>query len=293
MGFRLLRLKINPGDLVDKTSIKNAVETHKPKILFLCHGDDSVGTLQPLRGIGALCHENDCLFIVDGSCTVACAPLSADQMEIDVLIAGTEYALGLSPGLSLMSFSHRAIDAIRKKKERMTSVCYTMNFDLLVQSWDLTDETSATKYVSHFTPPVSLLYALRESLSIVVEEGLDKMIARHMKISLYAQTEITKIGLRFLVSDEHKRLFSVLVILVPDKIKREAIIEYMLKYYDIEISEGISPIDKVWRIGILGPNANRQTVKLMTAVLRDAIQKAQKSSTPQSSLSSPSTISET
>ncbi|CAG2102546.1 unnamed protein product [Medioppia subpectinata] len=284
---KLIRLQVaNPGDLVDTEPIKQALTAHQPKVLFLRHGDTSAGTLQPLRGIGALCRKNNCIFMVDASATVCCAPLSMDKLEIDVLIAGTQFALGLSPGLTLMSFNDRAVKAISQRKCRIS---HTMNFDLLAQSWGLTGDE---KVVYHYTPSISLLYALRESLAEVVDEGLDKMIERHMKFSLVAQKEISKIGLKFLVEEESKRLTSVLVIQVPDSIKRDAIIEYLYKYYNVIISSGIPPIDKVWRIGILGQNANRSPVKLLITVLRESIQLAKKSE-GESSLRSPSTISST
>ena len=291
MGYRLLRLKTaNPGDLIDKDHIKSAIETHKPKIFYLCHGDDTSGTLQPLRGIGAVCHENNCLFIVDVSATVVCAPLASDQMEIDVILADTQYALGVSPGLSLLSFNNRAVEAIRNRKKDKRDISYTMDFDLLTQSWGLTGDQ--IRYTYHYTPAISLLYALRESLALIVEEGLETVIARHLKYSVTAQNDISKIGLKFLVTDENKRLTSVLVILVPDSIRRDAIIDYMFKYYDIAISSGVSPIEKVWRIGIFGPNAKRRSVKLLTSVLRESIEKAKKEkmSEKSNSLSSPSNV---
>jgi aspartate aminotransferase-like enzyme len=82
---------------------------------------------------------------------------------------------------------------------------------------------------------------------MVAEEGLDKMIERHMKYSVIAQKEITTIELKFLVENDHKRLTSVLIVTVPEDIKRDTVVDYLYKNYSIAISKGVSPIDKVWR----------------------------------------------
>ncbi|XP_054153798.1 alanine--glyoxylate aminotransferase-like [Oppia nitens] len=286
LNYKLIRLNVpKAGELVELTFIENTLTQYKPKVLFLCHGDTSSGTLQPLRGIGALCHKNDCLFMVDVSATLCCAPIAMDQMNIDVMISDTQYALGLSPGLSLMSFNSQAVNVIEKRDNNRIS--YSMNFNRLIQSWGQSEDR---QFVYHYTPSVSLLYALRESLAQVVEEGLDKMIARHIKFSVIAQKEFTKIGLKFVVEDENKRLTSVLVIQVPDQIKRDAIIDYLYKHYDIVISAGVPPLDQVWRIGFFGQNASRSPVKILTTVFKEAIDVALRNPKNKPSLSTPSVL---
>jgi aspartate aminotransferase-like enzyme len=111
---------------------------------------------------------------------------------------------------------------------------------------------------------------------MVAEEGLDKMVERHMKYSVIAQKEITTIGLKFLVENDHKRLTSVLIVTVTVDIKRDTVVDYLYKNYSIAISKGVPPIDKVWRIGISGDNVNRQTVKLLVTVLKEAVEAARR-----------------
>ena len=100
------------------------MNSHKPKALFVCHGDSSVGTLQPLEGIGDICRQNDCLLVVDAVVSLVCAPLNMDRMKIDVLYGGAQKSLSGPPGVSLISFNDRAVRLIKSRKNRYRLVLY-------------------------------------------------------------------------------------------------------------------------------------------------------------------------
>jgi alanine-glyoxylate transaminase/serine-glyoxylate transaminase/serine-pyruvate transaminase len=81
--------------------------------VFVTHGESSTGVLQPLEGLGPLCHANNCLLAVDTVASLGGNPVMADQLEIDVIYTGSQKVLGVPPGTAPISFSDRAVAAFR------------------------------------------------------------------------------------------------------------------------------------------------------------------------------------
>lgn len=77
-------------------------------MLHIVQGESSIGLLQPLDGLGKICHQYDCLLSVDGVASVGSTWMFMDRWEIDVVFTGSQKALGVPPGLAPISFSARA-----------------------------------------------------------------------------------------------------------------------------------------------------------------------------------------
>ena len=88
---------------------------HKPDLLFVTHGESSTGVVQPLEGVGAMCHQNNCLLAVDTVASLGGVPVMADQLEIDVIYTGSQKVLGVPPGTAPISFSPRAVQAFKAR----------------------------------------------------------------------------------------------------------------------------------------------------------------------------------
>ena len=95
--------------------IETAVKVHKPDLVFLTHGESSTGVLQPLEGIGAMCHAHGCLLAVDTVASLGGVPLQADQLQIDVIYTGSQKVLGVPPGTAPISFSPRAVESFKSR----------------------------------------------------------------------------------------------------------------------------------------------------------------------------------
>ena len=91
------------------------VKEHKPDLVFVTHGESSTGVVQPLEGVGAMCHQNNCLLAVDTVASLGGVPVLADQLEIDVIYTGSQKVLGVPPGTAPISFSPRAVQAFKAR----------------------------------------------------------------------------------------------------------------------------------------------------------------------------------
>jgi alanine-glyoxylate transaminase / serine-glyoxylate transaminase / serine-pyruvate transaminase len=241
-------------------------------LIYVCHGDSSTGTLQPLDGLGALCHRYNCLLLVDAVVSLCCAPINVDQMEIDAIFSGSQKTLSGPPGVSILSLSQRAVEVIKNRKSRVGS--FYMDVEWLANAWGIAEKG---KYVYHYTPAITLLYGLREALAMVAEEGLDRVISRHIKSSLIVQDELEKMGLKLTVSEHKNRLPGVVAVYIPENVNPEAIREYISENYDISITGGLGPtVGKCWRFGILGENANAGSAKSFCIAFKETLEWAKK-----------------
>lgn len=104
--------------------LEESIKTHKPSVLFIVQGETSTGIIQPLEGLGDICHKcverinivytiiniifsfrYNCLLAVDAVVSAGAVPLFVDRWKIDAVVAGTQKAIGAPPGFALTSYS--------------------------------------------------------------------------------------------------------------------------------------------------------------------------------------------
>lgn len=140
MGERLSLdvVRLEPATLSEVYSyevLEEALRRHRPALMYVCHGDSSLGTLQPLAGLGDLCHRYDCSLLVDAVVSLCTAPLAMDELGIDVLFSAAQKALSGPSGLAMISFSERAV-AIYKTRSAVQPVsCFYMDIGLVAKAW--------------------------------------------------------------------------------------------------------------------------------------------------------------
>src|SRR5260370_36145768 len=199
------------------------------------------------------------MLIVDTVASLAAVPLDVDRERVDICFSGTQKAISAPPGMSPITVSPRAEEVVRNRKTK-------------VQSWYF-DLTTAMNYwgkerLYHHTPPVSLIYALREAMSIVVEEGLETRWERHRvdQLALIAGLEAARLEL--LVKKPADRLPTVTAVMIPDGIDDAKVRNQRLDEFNIEIAGGLGPLKaKIWRIGLMGHCSQKPYVLLFLAAL--------------------------
>lgn len=133
-GADVRLLEVAPGKTLTINELRRSMNTHKPKVLFICHGDSSTGVLQPLSEFGEICHNNDCLFIVDTVASLGGAEFKMDQWQVDIVYTGSQKVLGAPPGITPISFSPRAVGKVRNRSSKIK----VYNYDMLLigDYWD-------------------------------------------------------------------------------------------------------------------------------------------------------------
>ena len=167
-GVDARKLAKPAGEPFNLAEIGAALKKHKPALFFVTHGESSTGGLQGLEGIGALCARFNCLFAVDTVASLCGVPLLADALGIDAIYTGSQIVLSAPLGLAPISFSEKAVAKIRGRKS--PPISFSLDINWLGQYWNCFEGKG---HVYHHTGPIKLMYALREGLAILAEEGLE------------------------------------------------------------------------------------------------------------------------
>ena len=261
-GGKPIRVEAPWGRIIEPRALRDAIARAGPvKAVALVHAETSTGVLQPLAEIGALCREQNTLFVVDAVTSLGGLPVEVDDWQIDACYSGTQKCLSCPPGLAPLTLSERALAAIRNRKTPCQS--WYLDMSLLADYW------TQTKRAYHHTAPVSMLYALREALRLVEEEGLERRFARHARLSAALLAGLEPLGLSP-YPRRTDRLPTLNCIGLPEGLDEAGVRNALLQEFGIEIGGGLGPLQgKVWRIGLMGESATLSHVLLLLQALED------------------------
>uniref|UniRef100_UPI00398EF097 alanine--glyoxylate and serine--pyruvate aminotransferase a isoform X1 n=2 Tax=Pristiophorus japonicus TaxID=55135 RepID=UPI00398EF097 len=272
IGGDVRRFVKPPGENFTLQEIEQALVQHKPILFFMTHGESSSGVVQQMDGMGPLCHKHNCLLLVDSVASLGGAPLYMDKQGIDILYSGSQKVLNCPPGTAPISFNDKACQKIFNRKKKPTSLYLDMSW--LSNFWGC--DGNPRKY--HHTSPITGLFALREALAILAEEGLEKNWKLHQENAEYLHKGVQDLGLKLFVKDKAMRLPTVTTISVPEGYEWKDITGFIMKNYQIEITGGLGPtVGMVLRIGLMGINCTKANVDLVLRALKDALEHCKKS----------------
>jgi len=180
------------GQTVPVEKIREKLSEKKYAAMTVTHVDTSTGVCAPVAEIGKMVKEfPETIYIVDGVCATAAEPEYVDDMGIDILFTGTQKAFGVAPGLTMLWASQKALD---RRKSLGDIPEYFIDFE----KW-LPIMTNPAKYYA--TPAVNMVWALKESVRIINEEGLEKRYARHRKDAAAMQSALETLGFKVLAEN--------------------------------------------------------------------------------------------
>ncbi len=250
------------GEVFGPEQVRDAVRKVGPKLVGIVQAETSTGAWQPIEEIASIAHEAGAMIAVDAVTSLAGVPVEVDAWGVDAIYSGTQKCLGCPPGLAPVSFNNRASEAIANRKTK-------------VQSWYL-DMQMIQKYwggdrVYHHTAPISMNYALREALALVVEEGLEARHARHMANHLALKAGLAAMGLSYVTAEGH-RLPQLNCVRIPEGVDDMAVRRRLLADWSIEIGGGLGPLKgRAWRIGLMGYGSTAANVTLVLAALETCL----------------------
>ncbi|MGI8906454.1 MAG: pyridoxal-phosphate-dependent aminotransferase family protein [Candidatus Sumerlaeaceae bacterium] len=258
-GAKLVRVDAQWGTAIDPSQVKQALGRCKPKLLAIVHAETSTGVLQPVEEISKLVHDAGALFVLDAVTSVGGVDVRIDDWGVDAVYSGTQKCLGAPPGLSPVSFSERAVEVISNRKTKVQSWYLDMN--MVKNYW-------GNNRAYHHTAPITSVYALREALRIVLEEGLENRFARHRRNHELLCAGLQEIGFEYVVAPEI-RLPQLNAVRIPAGLEDLPGRQKLLREYNIEIGGGLGDFaGKVWRIGLMGSGATANNVNVLLAALK-------------------------
>jgi aspartate aminotransferase-like enzyme len=165
-------LKVNWGSPIQAEEIETKLATGQFDALTLIHNETSTGVMSPLYQIAALKEKfPDVMFIVDAVSSMTAIKLEFDALRVDVLLAGTQKAFALPPGMAVFTCSPAALNKAAKAKDRG----YYFDF--------VEFQKNAEESMTPSTPSIAHVYALASKLDEILAEGLAERYARHLKLA--------------------------------------------------------------------------------------------------------------
>ncbi len=260
---KVIKVEAPYGNAVDADDVRKAGAGKKIKIVGLAHGETSSGVVTALDPFRKVADELGALLIVDTVASLAAEPLHVDKQRLDIVFSGSQKALSAPPGMSPITISPRAEEVFKNREKK-------------VQSWYF-DLTTAMNYwgkdrLYHHTPPISLIYALREAMRLTMEEGLENRWTRHRVNQQALIAGVEAMGLELLVKNPKERLVTVTPVMIPAGIDDVKFRNQLLDEFNIEIAGGIGPLKgKIWRLGLMGYCAQRANVLLLLSAMEKVL----------------------
>jgi alanine-glyoxylate transaminase / serine-glyoxylate transaminase / serine-pyruvate transaminase len=218
--------------------------SHRIKAVLACHNETATGVTSDIAGVRRALDaaRHPALLYVDAVSSLASIDFRMDEWQVDLAVSGSQKGLMLPAGLGILGVSEKALGALASAKSRR---CY----------FDLADmiKANASGYFP-YTPPLPMLYGLRESLNILFEETLEQVFFRHHYLAEGVRAAITEgWGLKLCARERKWYSDTVSAVVVPEGINGAHVIDVAFRRYNLALGAGLAKVaGKVFRIGHLG-----------------------------------------
>jgi aspartate aminotransferase-like enzyme len=264
-GERLLKIAQRYGTAVEIASswgtpldlerLETALE-EGADLITLVHNETSAGIKNPAEEVGKLARKHDALFIMDGITSIGGDVVESDRWGVDVALVGSQKCLAAPAGLSAISISPRAWERLCEKRPYY--------LDLAAYRKSASGKPMETPY----TPAVPLFLALHQALLLIEQEGLERRIERHRRLSEAVRTAARAWGLALFptVDERHTYSNTVTAVNYPPGVK-DSEMRGKVKKFGIEIAGGQDHLKgKIFRIGSMGAVSAPEILATVAAV---------------------------
>jgi alanine-glyoxylate transaminase/serine-glyoxylate transaminase/serine-pyruvate transaminase len=232
------------GVPLDQYRAKLAADTkHEIKAVLVTHNETATGVTSDVAGVRRILNElkHPAMLFVDGVSSIGSIDFRMDEWGVDVAVAGSQKGFMMPTGLAIVCVSPKAIKATETAK---LPRCFFDYKDML--------KNNATGYFP-YTPAATLLRALRASVDLLLEEGLENVFARHRRLAGAVRAAVEAWGLRNCAQGPEWYSDTVTAIMVPDGFDANDVIKTAYNRYDLSLGGGLNKVaGKVFRIGHLG-----------------------------------------
>ncbi|MFI7483921.1 pyridoxal-phosphate-dependent aminotransferase family protein [Kocuria sp. M1R5S2] len=258
-GAEVVRVDFPYGQPVDPQRVAEAHPS--PKIIAAVHAETSTGVRSDIAALGE--QKGDALLLVDAVTSIGGIELRADDWGVDIGYAGTQKCLGVAPGLAPFTISDAAF-------ERRVLRPRSWYLDLGMLGGYAGEARGGTR-TYHHTAPTGMVASLDAALRRIADEGLENVWARHQAAGDALHAGLQEMGLELFAAEGY-RLPQLTTVKVPEGVDSAAVRAHLLEHYSLEIGAGVKEYaSTVWRIGLMGPNAEPGAVALVLGALQEAM----------------------
>jgi alanine-glyoxylate transaminase/serine-glyoxylate transaminase/serine-pyruvate transaminase len=256
-GAAVRRIDVEWGRAVDPQRLRDELRREGADVVGIVHAETSTGVRNPVKELASIAREHGALTIADMVTSLGGHEVDLAGWGVDIAYSCTQKCIGAPSGLAPLAVSGPA-------RERLVP-CRSFYLDLKL----LEDYWVGRKY--HHTMSSTLIYALREALLMVEEEGLEARQSRHERHHRALVAGIEAMGLSML-PPEHERLWTLNAVRLPAGVDEGAVRRTMLTTYNIEVGAGLGPLaGKIWRVGLMGASSTPQTLLQFLAACEGAL----------------------
>jgi len=266
-GARVVTVNTPWGEPVPPEAVEQTfAENPGARVLAFVHAETSTGVLSDARTLAEIARRHGALTVVDTVTSLGGVPVRVDEWGLDAVYSGSQKCLSAPPGLSPITLSPRALEAVQRRGRPVQS--WFLDFSFLMNYW------SGSKRAYHHTAPVNAIYGLHESLLMLREEGLENAWARHRRSHEALVSGLAGLGLEQRVRTAC-RLPQLNVVSVPGGVDDASVRAALLRDHKLEIGAGLGEFaGKVWRIGLMGYGASEASVSFIIDALSDVLPRA-------------------
>ena len=247
LGLDVAAPELEWGDGIDEVWLEQQLRAdaaHAIKAVLVCHNETATGVVNDLPAIRKAMDAagHPAMLFVDAVSSLGSIDLCFDEWRIDACIAGSQKGLMMPAGLGFLALSPRALAASKSSTMRR---CYFDINDMM--------RNNDTGYFP-YTPPLPMLYGLRDALAMIEEEGHDNVIARHYRLAEGVRAAVTDgWGMRPAANQPRWYSNTVTAVQIPRGIDGSMIVKRAATEYNLALGAGLSKFaGKVFRIGHLG-----------------------------------------
>ena len=246
LGIEVDRLEVSYGAGVPADQVEarlRADTTRQIRAILVVHNETSTGVTSSVAGVREAMNRarHPALLLVDVVSSLASIDFRFDEWGVDVALTGAQKGLMLPPGLAILAVSERALRASQAAK------CPRAFWD-----WGPVLERNRSGEFP-YTPATLLLLGLKESLTILNEEGLSQVFRRHARLAEATRRAVSAWGLRLLAQNTDEYSNTVTAVVMPDGFDSDAYIAHANQRLDMSLGVGLGQVKgKIFRIGHLG-----------------------------------------
>jgi alanine-glyoxylate transaminase/serine-glyoxylate transaminase/serine-pyruvate transaminase len=256
-GATISRVEVEWGRACDPQKLRDHLRSTGADVVGIVHAETSTGVRNPVRELAAVARDHGALTIVDTVTSLGGQEVDLAGWGVDIAYSCSQKCLGAPSGMSPIAVSGAA------RARLVTCRSFYLDLKLLEDYW------VGRKY--HHTLSSSLIYALREALQMVEEEGLEQRIARHERHHRALLAGVEAMGLS-LLPPAGERLWTLNTVRVPAGVDEAAVRKTLLTAFNIEVGAGLGPLaGKIWRVGLMGASSTPQTLLQFLAALESAL----------------------
>ncbi len=258
-GAEVTHVRAAPGEVPDVQAVEGQLARGGFKLMTVTHVDTSTGVLAPAEALVRAAGRHGVLSVVDGVCATAGEDFRQDAWGADVYLTASQKAVGVPPGLALLTVSPRALAAWRARRSPVRSV-----YADFAEWLPIMEAYEAGKPAYFATPPVNLVAALDVSLGQILGEGLEARFARHRRMARAFRAAWRALGLRLLPTTEAVTAHTLSAVYYPEgvdaalvgRVKGEGVImagglhpELKARYFRVGHMNRVGPGDVLMAVG--------------------------------------------